>query len=966
MTYFNDFEDVTDTWTIKYDETQFLRNKKRETQLNYAFRLKFYQKMGRFPRQSDAIAPKALDYLKDQLELSEVEVLDAPDRTERRRHSEIKTFLCLRPFTETDQTELDDWLRSNPGLLNFSTEDLKTSIRVWVLHQGCTPITERDIVRMCAALRAKHDQAEYERIFGLLDQTAIQALTHSMAGQGQHPSLAEIRGHSGKPNHKTFDETIRLLSFIQSLALPREYIGAIHDDWCKDIRKRVMHLKPAEIRRHNPAKQTGMYAVYLHHKEQALTDSAIDTVLTLIQAQRRRARNAFATDAVQNANKLINRDKLLIEILEASLADPKGSVEDVVFNIIGKTEALSIVNAKTLLQPKSVSTFAHMHKRWKTTYRRLLKTLLETVTFHSNNPQCYPLLEALDWISLNFHTRKIIAGRDDIPIEGVIPKSMMPSVVGKGGVVDKYSYELCVVTSLRDRLRSRAIWVSGSQTYRNPDEDTPPDFDANIEKYCKILDLDAGPARLVETLKFEMEQQLLGLNAEIVKNPHISIDWGEKRRFKISKLPRLDEPRNLLSLKRELGRRWPMTSLMDMLKETALDTNFLKVFKTIGDYQNIDAASLRKRQLLCLYALGSNTGIKRTSAAIDDVSYEQLLHVNRRFIDAEAVQEANRIVVNSILDTRDPDIWGSHSTTCASDSKQFQAWSQNPRAEKHLRYDDNGLMIYWHVENGSVCVYSQAKKVSTPEPASMIAGFLKHASKLKINQHFVDSHGQTEIAFAFCYLLGFDLAPRIKNIAGFKLYLPEAGISSVLDEIRCVTNRPINWDLVREQYSEMVKYAVSMKLGRSDPDKILRRFYKADIMHPTHKGLAELGRAVKTIFACRYLRSLTFRQEIQKGLNVMENWNSATNFVFYGRSGEISTNIEEGQDLAVQSLHLLQNSMIYVNTHMYQSVLSEPAWRSKMTPNDYRAITPLIYEYVNPYGKIELNLAKRIQYRQQV
>ena len=51
------------------------------------------------------------------------------------------------------------------------------------------------------------------------------------------------------------------------------------------------------------------------------------------------------------------------------------------------------------------------------------------------------------------------------------------------------------------------------------------------------------------------------------------------------------------------------------------------------------------------------------------------------------------------------------------------------------------------------------------------------------------------------------------------------------------------------------------------------------------------------------------------------------------------------------ALHLLQNCMVYINTLMLQQVLAQPKWADKLTPRDLRALTPLIWDHVNPYGR---------------
>ena len=96
---------------------------------------------------------------------------------------------------------------------------------------------------------------------------------------------------------------------------------------------------------------------------------------------------------------------------------------------------------------------------------------------------------------------------------------------------------------------------------------------------------------------------------------------------------------------------------------------------------------------------------------------------------------------------------------------------------------------------------------------------------------------------------------------------------------------------------------------------------------------------------------------------MIENWNSANDFIFFGKGGELATNKLEDQELAVLSLHLLQICMVYVNTLMLQEVLAEPVWETHMTDEDRRGLTPLFYSHVNPYGEFKLDMEERISLR---
>jgi TnpA family transposase len=533
---------------------------------------------------------------------------------------------------------------------------------------------------------------------------------------------------------------------------------------------------------------------------------------------------------------------------------------------------------------------------------------------------------------------------------------------------------------------------------RDPDDDLPTDFSQKRATYYEALRQPTEADVFIEQLKEDMRKALRSLDAAMprIRDKVRLLPNRKKKPISITPLAPQPEPRNLLSLKQEVGSRWPMTSLLDMLKETALRTGFPDVLTSVASRERLPRDVLHRRLLLCLYGLGTNTGFKRLPSADPGTTYSDLRYARSRYIHKEQLRNAIAHVASAIFAIRRAEIWGEGTTACASDSKKFGAWDQNLLTEWHIRYRGPGVLIYWHVERKSTCIYSQLKSCSSSEVAAMIEGLLRHCTSAEIQKNYVDTHGQSEVAFAFCHLLGFRLLPRLKNIASQKLSRPEAGDPEDYQNLQPILTKPINWDLIRNQYDEMVKYATALRLGTADTEAILQRFTRNNLQHPTYQALSELGRAIKTIFLyvmwnlenslhnlhyvdltldsygvsksnewqfhimCQYLESEELRREIHEGLNVIENWNSANAFIHYGKGGEFASNRLDDQEIAMLALHLLQISMVYINTLMVQDVLKDDKWLKRLTKEDYRGLTPLFYGHVEPYGTLRLDMTQRL------
>jgi TnpA family transposase len=111
--------------------------------------------------------------------------------------------------------------------------------------------------------------------------------------------------------------------------------------------------------------------------------------------------------------------------------------------------------------------------------------------------------------------------------------------------------------------------------------------------------------------------------------------------------------------------------------------------------------------------------------------------------------------------------------------------------ERCARYEGRRVIIYWHVERGSVCIHARLRRCSSSQVAGMIEGVLRPDTEMEIEWQYADGPGQKRGGFRLLQVTRLPAAVAAEGDRGAST-LSAGSRKPAYPHLACAIARPID------------------------------------------------------------------------------------------------------------------------------------------------------------------------------
>lgn len=935
--------------------------------LGFAIQLCTLRCHGYFLPDTRDIPLSVVERIASQLGLLPIAPDDYP-QNEKTRFEHLERIRQHLGFVRCDEAQRERLLKHLIDIAQAFTRTtaLRQAAHRWlkqekIVRPGRT--TLRDLIVSAREAALQHVYAVLSVDLSSRDREEIDSLliaassapepTESETESAQRSRLERFKAVARKESPEALHGLLDQLTALRSLGLTaRPALADIHPATRRLLARWGYRYSVWNLRRFSVAKRCAIVICFLQAARAEITDGIVEMQDKLITAVHNKARKRYE-ELLQATEEARMRAVEVLEgvgtlVLDDSIPDDR--LRKHIFDLLPSEDISRLVQACRNLRTSANGSPLGLVNQWYGYTRKYSPALLQRTPFQFAADS--PIGRAITFLKdLNASgTGKSFA---DAPFD-FLPRRWIKHVVLKdvpGEVVlSRPHYEPALLTTLNERLKSGDITVAHSRRWTDFEEYLIPRSiwtAKRAERYANLeLPLDAD--EYLHRLNDHLKKVTSDVDRRVPNNKALTIH-AEKGEFHLAGLKALDKPDAIKILKGLIESRLPKSDLADVLIDIDNRTNFLRHFLPPGT----DTVVRRRDTLAALLAIGCNIGCQRMALA-SGLNLHEITLIADWYLTEDTLKAASIDIINFASRIPVSQVYG-RGATCSADGMRFYVPIHILAADYSHVLQGRGLTLYAHTSDSFLRMHQQPIPCRLREAAFSLDGLMEHDTELDPKVCYTDTHGYTEVVMATAALLGYELAPRIRDIKDQTLYkIDRQQHYPNLDPILSGTIKP---HLIRNAWDETVRVIASIEERIVSPSLVLLRLGSYARQNSIYQALAEIGRVQKTIHILKTLDDEDYRRRMGRELNKGEASHDLSRFLCFGKEGVLRGREFGDQVHTFSCLSVLHNAVVAWNMIQIGEIVGQlRAEGHEIDDETLSHVTPLLRKHINPFGRYYFDL----------
>lgn len=163
--------------------------------------------------------------------------------------------------------------------------------------------------------------------------------------------------------------------------------------------------------------------------------------------------------------------------------------------------------------------------------------------------------------------------------------------------------------------------------------------------------------------------------------------------------------------------------------------------------------------------------------------------------------------------------------------------------------------------------------------------------------------------------------------------------------------KPIQTDVIRGCWDEVIHLAASLKAGTVAPSLVLKKLSAYRRQNRVDLALSEIGRIERTLFTLDWLEDPELRRRCHAGLNKGESRHFLAQAVYIHRQGRLADRTFQNQSFRASGLNLVIAAIIYWNTLYMARAVQHLRSTGISAPDDLLThVAPLGWSHISLSG----------------